>query len=99
MLPSRLGGVRLLCGEGRDYDAGVLRGGGAHHLHHGDDAARQRASPGGGANAPVQAVAPVIATMEAMPPVMALGGRLKQQQLLRRRSDGHGCRGREILCC
>ena len=46
--------------------------------------------------APVQAVAPVITTMEAMPPVMALGGRLKQQQLLRRRLDGHGCRGREI---
>ena len=42
--------------------------------------------------APVQAMAPVITTMEVMPPVMALGSRLKQQQRL----DGHGCRGREI---
>ena len=43
-------------------------------------------------DAAVQAVAPVITTLEAMPPVMALGGRLKQQQRL----DGHGCWGREI---
>ena len=50
--------MRFLCGERRDYDAGVLRGGGAHHRHHGGD----------DDDAPVQAVAPVIATMEAMPP-------------------------------
>ena len=56
-MPSRLGGVLFLCSECWDYNAGVLRGGGTHHLYHGGD----------GDDAPVQTVAPIIATIEAMP--------------------------------